>query len=138
MIYHCIRFTAKPGVTEDDKAAAIAQMSERSARIPAIRSSIVGRDFGGEYEFAAVSVIEDLAGYEEFMNHPAHLEMDRIGLPLVESFASYDITDDPDPEFGAKIAGIHQRRFDAMPDIADLVTDVGEYVGSAVPGKHAD
>ena len=46
------------------------------------------------------------------MNHPAHLNTDRIGLPLVDKFVSFDITDAPDPETVAKIAEIHQRRYD--------------------------
>lgn len=89
-------------------------------------------------EYGAVSVLEGLEGYEEFMNHPAHLEMDRTGLPLVDKFMSFDITDDPDREIGAKIAEIHQRRYDTMPDIAGLVSDLGEYTGSAAPGKHGN
>lgn len=102
MIYHCIRFTLKPGVSAEDKAAGL----------------------------------ENLQAYEEYMNHPAHLEMDRIGLPLVDKFVSFDITDDPDPAVGEKIAEIHRRRFDGTPDIAELVSGLAEYTGSAVPGKH--
>ncbi|GAA4545461.1 Dabb family protein [Amycolatopsis samaneae] len=137
MIYHCIRFTLKPGVTEEEKAAGIARMRGHRDAIPAIRARVFGPDFGGEFDYGAVTVLEDLAGYEEYMNHPAHLAMDRAGLPLVEKFVSYDITDDPDPEAGAKIAEIHRRRFEAVPDVAGLVSDLGEYTGSAAPGPHA-
>ncbi|RZQ61937.1 Dabb family protein [Amycolatopsis suaedae] len=136
MIYHCIRFAVKPGVSAADRDAALDQLKTYKDAIPSIRSHIVGPDFGGEYEFGAVTVIGDLDGYAEYMNHPAHLEMDRVGLPLIDRFMSYDITDDPDPEFGAKIAEIHQRRYDDQPDIAGLVSDLGEYTGSAAPGKH--
>lgn len=136
MIYHCIRFTVKPGVTEQEKEAALAQMREHINAIPAITARIVGPDFGGEFEYGAVSVLADLASYEEYMNHPAHLAMDRVGLPLVDKFVSYDIADDPDPEVGNRIAAIHRRRFENMPDIAELVAGVGEYSGSAAPGKH--
>lgn len=136
MIYHCIRFTVKPGVPEEDKKAALEQMRRRSQAIPSIKSHIVGPHIGGEYDYGAVTVLEDLEGYEEFMNHPAHLEMDRVGLPLVDKFVSFDITDDPDPEVGAKIAEIHRRRFDTVPDIADLVAGLNSYTGSAAPGRH--
>lgn len=63
-------------------------------------------------------MIEDLEGYAEMMNHPAHLEVDRNGLPLVDRFASFDITDDPDPEIGTKIAKIHRRRHAAAATAA--------------------
>ncbi|MFD4407479.1 Dabb family protein [Nocardia sp. NPDC058499] len=138
MIYHCIRFTLKPGVSAEDEAAGLAQMREHINAIPAITSRVVGPDIGGEFDYGAVSVLENLQAYEEYMNHPAHLEMDRVGLPLVDKFVSFDITDDPDPAVGDKIAEIHRRRFDGIPDIAELVSDLAEYTGSAAPGKHGN
>lgn len=60
------------------------------------------------------------------------------GISAEDKEAAFDITDDPDPEAGAKIAEIHQRRYDTMPDIADLVSDLGEYTGSAAPGEHGN
>lgn len=136
MIYHGIRFSVKPGVPQETIDAALDRMRQASGRIPAVKTWIVGRDFGGEYEYGAVSLIEDLDTYEEMMNHPEHNELDRIGLPLVDKFVSFDITDDPDPQIEAKIAAIHRRRYENAPDIAELVSDLAEYSGSAAPGKH--
>ncbi|MBE1877797.1 Dabb family protein [Myceligenerans pegani] len=137
MIYHVIRFTPKPGLSQDQVDAALEKMREANrAMTPPVVRSAVGRDFGGEFEYAAVSVMEDLDAYEEMMNHPAHLEVDRIGLPLVDTFMSFDISDGMDPEVGERIAAIHRRRFESRPDIAELVSDIGEYTGSAAPGRH--
>ena len=130
MIYHGIRFSLKPGVSEEDVAAGLQAMRDASAAIPSIRQHVIGRDFGGEYHYGAVSLIEDLAGYEEMMNHPAHLAVDRAGLPLIDKFVSFDITDDPDPGLGAKIAEIHRARYAGNPDVAGLVDGLGEYSGS--------
>ncbi|GAB3508818.1 Dabb family protein [Amycolatopsis cihanbeyliensis] len=138
MIYHGNRFTLRPGISEADKETALESLRNQGRVIPSVTSFVVGPDFGGEYQYGAVFVLEDLAGYEEYMNHPAHLATDRIGLPLVEKFMSFDITDDPDPEVGARIAEIHQRRYEAMPDIAGLVADLDEYTGSVAPGKHGN
>ncbi|MGW4826223.1 Dabb family protein [Amycolatopsis japonica] len=135
MIYHCIRFTLKPGVSEEEKAARLAQMGEHVNAIPAIKARVVGPDFGGGFDYGAVTVLEDIEGYEQYMNHPADLAMDRAGLPLIDRFVSYDVTDDPDPEIGAKIADVHRRRFEDVPDVAELVAGLGEYTGSAVPGS---
>ncbi|MYW90908.1 Dabb family protein [Amycolatopsis rubida] len=137
MIYHSIRFTLKPEVTAGEKTATAAKMRELFDRIPAVKARVVGPDFGGKYELGAVLVIEDIEGYAEYMNHPAHLELDRVGLPLVERFMSSDITDDPDPEIGAKIAEVHRSRFANVPDIAELISGLAEYTGSAAPGRHA-
>jgi hypothetical protein len=138
MIYHGIRFTVRQGVSEEDLETAFESLRDQGRVIPSVVSFVVGPDFGGEYEYGAVFVIGDLAGYEEYMNHPAHLNTDRVGLPLLDRFASFDITDDPDPEMGAKIAEIHRNRYEAVPDIAALVSDLGEYSGSAAPGGHGD
>jgi hypothetical protein len=133
MIYHGIRFSVRPGVPRSVVDAALERMRRASGNIPAITSWVVGRDFGGEYDYGAVSLIEDLETYEEMMNHPEHTEIDRIGLPLIEKFASFDITDDPDPEIGEKIAAIHRRRYENTPDLVELVTGLDEYSGSAAP-----
>ncbi|MET9264113.1 Dabb family protein [Amycolatopsis sp. NPDC004079] len=134
MIYHGNRFTIKPGADPKLVETALESLHNQGRAIPSVRSFVVGRDYGGEYEWGATFVIDDLDGYWEYLVHPAHLATDRIGLPLVEKFMSFDITDDPDPETGAKIAELHQRRFDSMADIAELVSDIGEYLGSAAPG----
>ncbi|GAB3440448.1 Dabb family protein [Actinophytocola sediminis] len=115
-------------------AAGLAAMRAASLSMPTVTSFVIGRDIGGDYDFGAVSVIEDLAGYEAMMNHPAHLEIDRAGLPLVERFVSFDITDDPDPALGARIAEIHRRRYQENPDVAGLVAGLDDYRGSAAPG----
>ncbi|MEU4362340.1 Dabb family protein [Promicromonospora sp. NPDC023987] len=137
MIYHVTRMALKPGVSEEEVAAVMRRMREARSSDPSIRSLVLGRDHGGEYDYSHISVVDDLAAYEAMMNDPAHLEIDRIGLPLVDKFVSFDVTDDPDPELRTQIAAVHQRRFDAVPDVAELVAGLGEYSGSAAPGPHA-
>lgn len=88
--------------------------------IPAVKSFTVGRDYGGEHEVASTYVIEDLDGYWQYLIHPSHRHTDRIGLPLVDKAVSFDITDDPDPEMGAKIAALHQSRYDQEPELIQL------------------
>lgn len=138
MIHHGIRFSVKPGVPQEDVEAVLKIMRDAADSVPLLKSFVLGRDFGGEYDYGAVSVVEDLAAYETLMNHPSHLEVDRVGLPLVDKFMSFDISDDPDPELGAKIAEIHRRRYAGNPEVSDLVSDLGEYSGSAAPGKHGN
>jgi stress responsive alpha/beta barrel protein len=138
MIYHGNRLTLKPGVTPEQLEEAMESLRNQGRVIPSVKSFVVGPDFGGEYEYGAVFVIEDLDGYWEYLIHPAHLNTDRIGLPLVDKFMSFDITDDEDPRMAEKIAELHKRRYDSMPDINQLVSDLGEYSGSAAPGPHAE
>jgi hypothetical protein len=136
MIYHGNRFTLKPGADPEQVEVALESLRNQGRSIPAVKSFVVGRDFGGEFEYGATYVLEDLDGYWEYLVHPAHLNTDRVGLPLVEKFVSFDISDDADPELGAKIAALHKRRYDTMPDINNLVSNLPEYVGSAAPKAH--
>ncbi|MCE7010341.1 Dabb family protein [Kibdelosporangium philippinense] len=138
MIYHGNRFTLKPYAAPEQVEVAMESLRNQGRVIPSVKSFVVGRDHGGEYEWGATYVIEDLEGYWEYLIHPAHLNTDRVGLPLVDKFVSFDITDELDPDMGAKIAELHKRRYDTMPDISKLVADLGEYTGSAAHGKHGE
>ncbi|HET8928616.1 MAG TPA: Dabb family protein [Microbacterium sp.] len=138
MITHIVRMSIRPDVGADRLATALQLMAQASSRIgpeTGVSGGVFGRDFGGDFDFGAVSLLEDVDAYERMMNHPAHLEMDRIGLPLVRRFHAIDITDDPDPDVGRRIADIHRRRFEANPDVLELVEAVEDYRGSGVPGR---
>ncbi|MEV6235094.1 Dabb family protein [Lentzea sp. NPDC051838] len=138
MIYHGNRFTLRQDASPEQIEEALESLRNQGRVIPSVKSFVVGRDYGGEFEWGATFVIEDLEGYWEYLIHPAHRNTDRVGLPLVDKFVSFDITDDEDPEMGAKIAALHQKRYDADPELTKLVSDLGEYTGSAAPGPHGD
>jgi hypothetical protein len=53
------------------------------------------------------------------MYTPLHLETDAAGLPLVNNFVSQDLSDDPDPAIGDKIAEVHRNRFADHPEIRE-------------------
>lgn len=137
MIYHVIRMSLRPDVAAEEVLTALAQMQEAGSQVTRTRAGTFGRDVGGDFDFGAVSAFATLEQYEEMMNHPSHLAIDRLGLPLVDSFVSFDVTDDPDPAVAEEIEAIHRRRFENHPDIAELVARVAHYSGSAVPTPHA-
>ncbi|WP_033288901.1 Dabb family protein [Amycolatopsis jejuensis] len=137
MIYHGNRFTFKDGVSQEEIDSALESLRVQGRSIPSVRSFVVGRDHGGDFAYGAMFVIEDLAGYWEYLVHPAHRHTDRIGLPLLDRFTSFDITDDLDPEVAERIAELHQRRYDSDPELTRLVSDLGEYEGSAAPGSRS-
>ncbi len=138
MIMHIVRMSVRPDVTAEQLSSALQLMAAASSSIgpeTGVASGMFGRDIGGAFDFGAVSRLDDLDAYEVMMNHPAHLEVDRIGLSLVDRFHSIDITDDADPDIHRKIADIHRRRFEAHPDILELVNRIDDYQGSGVPGR---
>lgn len=130
MIVHIVRFTLKPDAPKDQVDLAFKQLRKQGREIEAVQSFVVGRDFGGEFDYGAMYIMKDLEGYLEYMMSPIHRKSDEIGLPVVDKFISMDITDDKDPAIGDKIAEIHRNRFANDPALAKLVENLGSYEGS--------
>jgi Stress responsive A/B Barrel Domain len=51
----------------------------------------VGPELGGEFEYGAVYVVEDLDGYWAYLTHPAHVRSEMEGIPLIEKFAVAEV-----------------------------------------------
>jgi hypothetical protein len=133
MIFHINRATLKSTTTSEQVEAALASWRTMGETIPSVRSYVVGRDHGGDYAYSCVFVLDDLAGLFEYLTHPATYATDAIGLELVERLDIFDISDDDDPELGAKIEELHQRRNQANPTIADLLGGVPTFRGAGLP-----
>lgn len=133
MIYHHNRFTFKATATARQREEALASLRNQGESIDAVARYVVGRDIGGEFEYGAVFLLEDLDGYWEYLMAPSHAHTDRIGLPLLESFVSYDTTDSDDPDIARKIADLHARRYAGDPALTKLVADLPSYTGSSAP-----
>lgn len=133
MIYHGNRLTMKADVTPEQREQALESLRNQGASIDAVKSYVVGRDFGGEFEYGAIFVLEDLEGYWEYLMAPSHAHTDKIGLPLLEKFHSFDMTDDDDPMIGEKIEELHRRRFAQNEELSQLVRDLPLYEGSGSP-----
>jgi hypothetical protein len=79
MIHHMVLFRWKEGTTAGEVDALAAALRALPARIPAIRSYVVGADLGlsgaAAHDFAVVATFDDRAGWDEYM---ADTEHDRI------------------------------------------------------------
>ena len=85
------------------------------------------RELGGEFEYSAVYVVEDLDGYWAYLTHPAHVRSELEGIPLLEKFAAIDVSDSDDPELGEKIAALQARNYQEHPEIAALVAQAASF-----------
>ena len=121
MIFHINRLTLKPNLTEEQRREALELLRQAGAANPAVRSFVVGRDLGGDFEWGAVYVLEDLDGYWKYLTHPAHLRSEMKGIPQLVRFEAFDITDSSDPEIADKIAGLQRRNYAEHPEVAALV-----------------
>lgn len=132
MIFHINRATIKASATPEQVQAALDSWRNQGVSIPAVKSFIVGRDHGGDYEYSCVFAVEDLDGLFEYLTHPTTHQTDELGLHLVERLDIFDISDDDDPELDAKIQELHRRRNALNPEIAGMLADVPTYRGAGV------
>ena len=136
MIFHINLFTIKPGLSEDQREAGLEMLHQSGAANPAVKSYVVGPALGGEFEYGAVYVVEDLDGYGAYLNHPAHVREELWGIPHLEKFAAIDVSDSDDPELAEKIAVLQARHAQEHPEIAALIAQAASFTvpdGAAQP-----
>ncbi len=66
------------GTTSQQVAAATEALHALPGRVPTIRGYVVGPDLelgGGRWDFVVTGDFDDVAGYREYAEHPAHLEV---------------------------------------------------------------
>jgi hypothetical protein len=134
MIFHINRATYKAGLSEEQRRAGLDMLRQSGAADPAVKSYVVGPELGGEFEYSAVYVVEDLDGYWAYLNHPVHVHEELEAIPLLEKFAAIDISDSDDPEIGEKIAALQARHLQEHPEVAALVAQAASFT---VPGQPA-
>ena len=127
MIFHINRATFKAGLTEEQRRAGVELLREAGAANPAVKSYVVGPELGGEFEYGAVYVVEDLDGYWAYLTHPAHVRSELEGIPFLEKFAAIDVSDSDDPELGDKIAALQARNYQEHPEMAALVAPAASF-----------
>jgi hypothetical protein len=130
VIYHQIRVSIKPDAPKDQVDTALHYLARLGQELDVVESFCVGRDIGGEFDYGAMYALKDIDAYKTYMLAPLHQETDRAGLPVVDNMISQDLTDDPDPEIGEKIAKIHSDRFASDATLRGLVENLGSYEGS--------
>ncbi len=75
MLRHVVMFRWTPDTTDEAVAAATATLRALPAQIGAIRSYHVGSDAGlapGNWDYVVVADLDDVDGYAEYRDHPAH------------------------------------------------------------------
>ena len=72
MIFPINLATYKAGLSEEQRRAGV-EMLRQSGANPAVKSYVVGPELGGEFEYGAVYVFDDLDGYWAYLEFPAHV-----------------------------------------------------------------
>jgi hypothetical protein len=131
VIFHINRIIMKKGLSQEQREAGLEMLRQSGAANPAVKSYVVGPELGGEFEYGAVYVVEDLDGYWAYLTHPAHVREELEGTPNLEKFAAIDVSDSDDPELGEKIAALQARNFQEHPDVAAVIAQAASFT---VPG----
>ncbi|WP_433187625.1 Dabb family protein [Actinoallomurus sp. CA-150999] len=131
MIFHGNRIKVREGADPVRVEEAMESLHEQGRTIPAVRSYIVGRESGTDFDWGAIFIFDDLEGYWEYLVHPAHARTERLGIPLMAKFETYDITDDDDPDFSAKVAELQKRHYETDPELVELMADLPSHTGSS-------
>ena len=127
MIFHINRATYRADLSEEQRRAGLEMARQCGATEPAVKSYVVGPEFGGEFEYSFVFVVEDLDGYWAYLTSPAHVRLELEGTPLLEKFAAVDVSDSNDPELGEKIAALQARNFREHPDVAAVIAQAASF-----------
>jgi hypothetical protein len=127
VIFHINRATYKAGLSEEQRRAGVEMLRQSGAANPAVKSYVVGPELGGEFEYSAVYVVEDLNGYWAYLEYPAHVREELWGIPRLEKFAAIDVSDSDDPELGEKIAALQARHAQEHPEIAALIAQAASF-----------
>lgn len=130
MIYRQIRVTMKPEVPEDEVQRGLELLRTLGRELDVVEFWMVGRDFGSEFEYGALYALKDIDAYRSYMFAPLHRQIDEFGLPRVAKITANDLTDDPDPQIGAKIAEIQAARLAGDPGLVELSERLGFNEGS--------
>lgn len=134
MIYHINRFAIKKDAPKDQLEAALQYLHRVGEELEVVEFYCVGKDLGGEFEVGAMYALKDIDAYRTYMYAPIHEETDNAGLPIVSNQVSYDLTDDPDPQIGEKMAQVHRDRFAERPELRELIQNLGSYTGPGTEG----
>jgi hypothetical protein len=127
MIFHINRVTLKTGLSEEQRRACLDMAHQSGATEPAVKSYVVGPEFGGDFEYSMVYVFDDLDGYWSYLTSPAHVREELEGTPLLEKFAAVDVSDSNDPELGEKIAALQTRNLQEHPDVAAVIAQAASF-----------
>jgi len=132
MIFHINQASYRADLTDEQREAGLEMLRQSGAANPAVKSYVVGPMIGGEFDYAAVYVFEDLGGYWAYLTHPVHVHEELEGTPLLAKFAAIDVSDDNDPELGEKIAALQDRNYKEHPDVAAVIAQAASFT---VPGN---
>lgn len=130
MIFHTVRFGFKAGVTADQRADTLKTL-EGMAALESVAFSVLGRSLSGPESVlthAYCIAFADLAALRRYLSDPVLHEGDQKILPLFARLSvEPDITDDTDPDLGAKITTAFEETVADHPEWGQLLQSIPQF-----------
>ena len=127
MIFHINQVTYRDDLSEEQRQTGLELLYQAGAANPTVKSFVVGPEIGGEFDYCAAFVFDDLDGYEAYLNHPVHVRLELEGMAFLAKFAAFDASDSDDPKLAEKIAAIQARHLEKNPDVAALIAEAASF-----------
>ena len=125
-IFHTIRLEARDDADPAEVARVVAMMKQMGETIDVVEDYIVGADLSGEFDVSATFVVRGYDDFRTYLFDPLHIAVDMAGIPMAKNLELLDIVDTPNPqEAAARLAAIHQERFETVEGLAELIQQVG-------------
>ena len=100
MVVHIVLFRPRPSVPDADRAAMFDAIHAAATEVPSVRRFQIGNRvkhgrpyeqlMTDDYPFAAVVEFDDLAGLQEYLDHPKHERLGELFYQLLEAALVYD------------------------------------------------
>jgi antibiotic biosynthesis monooxygenase (ABM) superfamily enzyme len=87
MYIHAFVFRWKDGVSEKQKAEAVAEIKALAGKIPGLLETYVGRNISRHadvYQHGGVMKFEDRESLDQYATHPAHVALLNWLVPLID------------------------------------------------------
>jgi hypothetical protein len=91
MIRHCVHFQFTVDTTSADIDRIHSALASLPPLISSVRSYVHGRDLGvgsGTWAYGITADFDDIAGWEAYDQHPAHLEVRALMVPHIAERSS--------------------------------------------------
>jgi len=129
MIVHMLRFAFRAETTEEQRARVL-ELMRRTSSVESVSFATVGQYIGDPspgYTHAYCVGIADLDALERYMHDPVHLAGDPEIIPhFAKLHIGPDVTDDTDPDLGAKIYAMNDRKLAKYPEWEQLMATIPE------------
>lgn len=128
MIINMLRFAFRAGIDPKERDRALVAIVQ-TARLKPVAFSCVGQDLGDPadgFSHAYLVAIPDLAALHRYLSDPLHRQGDFIFLPTLQKLSRAAMSDDGNPDLGARVGELVQQNLGSDAEWRALFAKIPE------------